>query len=59
MESGFGGLIEGGETVTHEIAIPPSLIGGSLTTRVVIYPTPLASMNEALERLIREPLWMF
>ncbi|MDB4624670.1 MG2 domain-containing protein [Rubripirellula sp.] len=59
VESGFGGLIEGGETVTHEIAIPPSLIGGSLTTRVVIYPTPLASMNEALERLIREPYGCF
>jgi hypothetical protein len=59
VESGFGGLIEGGEAVTHEIAIPPSLIGGSLTTRVVIYPTPLASMNEALERLIREPYGCF
>lgn len=59
VESGFGGVIEGGETVTHEIAIPPSLIGGSLTTRVVIYPTPLASMNEALERLIREPYGCF
>lgn len=59
VESGFGGLIQGGETVTHEIAIPPSLIADSLTTRVVIYPTPLASMNEALERLIREPYGCF
>ncbi len=59
VESGFGGLIQEGETVTHEIAIPPSLIGDSLTTRVVIYPTPLASMNQALERLIREPYGCF
>ena len=59
VESGFGGLIQEGETVTHEIAIPPSLIGDSLTTRVVIYPTPLASMNQALERLIQEPYGCF
>ncbi|MCP4945822.1 MAG: A-macroglobulin complement component [Planctomycetaceae bacterium] len=55
VEAGFGGLIEGGDTITHEIVIPPSLVRGSLSTRVVIYPTPLASMNEALKRLIREP----
>ncbi len=55
VESGFGGLIDGGNSVTHEIEIPSSLVAGSLSTRVVIYPTPLASMNEALERLIREP----
>jgi hypothetical protein len=55
VEAGFGGLIAGGDTVTHEIVIPPSLVRGSLSTRVVIYPTPLASMNEALKRLIREP----
>ncbi|MDB4730280.1 MG2 domain-containing protein [bacterium] len=59
VEAGFGGLIEGGDTVTHEMVIPPSLVRGSLSTRVVIYPTPLASMNEALERLIREPYGCF
>jgi len=55
VESSFGGLVDGGNSVTHEIEIPSSLVAGSLSTRVVIYPTPLASMNEALERLIREP----
>ena len=55
MESGWGGLIGNGETVTHEITIPESLVEGSLNTRIVVYPTPLASMNEALARLIREP----
>ena len=59
VESGFGGLIDGANSVTHEMVIPPSLVQGSLSTRVVIYPTPLASMNEALERLIREPYGCF
>ena len=59
VESGFGGLIADGDTVTHELTIPPSLVNGSLSTRIVIYPTPLASMTEALERLIREPCGCF
>ncbi len=55
IETGFGGLIEPGGTVTHELSIPESLVEGSVNTRIVLYPTPMASMNEALARLIREP----
>ena len=59
VESGFGGLIADGNAITHELTIPPSLVHGSLSTRIVVYPTPLASMTEALERLIREPCGCF
>ena len=59
VESGFGGLIADGSATTHELTIPPSLVPGSLSTRIVVYPTPLASMTEALERLIREPCGCF
>ncbi len=38
-----------------EIEIPASRVPGSVTARAVVYPTPLASMTEALERLIRDP----
>ena len=55
IEDGRGGLLATNGRGKHEFVIPESLVHGSLTTRVVVYPTPLASMNEALSRLIREP----
>ncbi len=57
--STFGGLLDKGGMVSHEVVIPESLVPGSLETRIVVYPTPLASMNEALAALIREPCGCF
>ncbi len=54
-----GGLINPGDLVTQEITIPDTMVAGSLKARVVVYPTPLASMTEALESLIREPYGCF
>src|SRR4029453_2726506 len=34
---------------------PAQIVRGSLSTRVMVYPTPLASMNEALQSLLQEP----
>jgi len=59
IEDPYGGLIQPGDTVSHEFSIPDDLVRGSLSTRIVVYPTPLASMTEALERLIREPYGCF
>ncbi|MEQ8791316.1 MAG: MG2 domain-containing protein [Pirellulaceae bacterium] len=56
---GRGGLIGPGDTATHEISIPEEFVPGSVNARVLVYPTPLASMNEALEGLIREPYGCF
>jgi hypothetical protein len=55
----FGGLLTAGQTATHEVTVPRTLVPGSLAARVVVYPTPLASMNEALAALIREPYGCF
>ncbi len=55
----FGGLLDKGGTASHEVIIPESLVPGSIETRVIVYPTPLASMNEALAALIREPCGCF
>ncbi len=55
----FGGLLAPGQTATHEVTVPGTLVPGSLAARVVVYPTPLASMNEALAALIREPYGCF
>jgi uncharacterized protein YfaS (alpha-2-macroglobulin family) len=59
VEDGAGGLIQPGGTVSHEFTIPKDLVGGSLAARIVVYPTPLASMTEALQRLIQEPCGCF
>jgi len=59
IEDGAGGLLRPGDTVSHEFAVPEDLVGRSLTTRIIVYPTPLASMTEALERLIQEPCGCF
>lgn len=58
-ETGAAGLIDTGDTVSHEISIADDLVPKSLNSRIVVYPTPLASMTEALERLIREPYGCF
>ena len=50
-----GGLLRAGDTVSYEFTIPEDLVPGSLAARIVVYPTPLANMTEALERLIQEP----
>lgn len=54
-----GGLIGPGETVTFDVRLPQDVVPGSLRARAVVYPTPLASMNEALASLIREPYGCF
>ncbi len=59
IEDGRGGLISPGDLVTQEIIVPEDYVAGSMKSRVVVYPTPLASMNEALARLIREPYGCF
>jgi len=59
IEAGFGGMAAASGTVSHEIEIPEHLVPKSLTTRSVVFPTPLANMTEALERLIREPYGCF
>lgn len=59
IEDGAGGLLRPGDTASHEFTIPEDLVPRSLAARIVVYPTPLASLNEALERLIQEPCGCF
>lgn len=55
VEIGSGGLLEPDSLARHEVNIPADIVPGSFSGKIVVYPTPLASMNEALARLIREP----
>jgi alpha-2-macroglobulin-like protein len=59
IERGRGGIIDSGGMAEHVVDIPETLVAGSVRTKVVVYPTPLASMTEALERLIQEPCGCF
>ena len=54
-----GGRLEAGSAVTHLVALPDALEPGSVTTEVVFYPSPLASLTQALEALLSEPCGCF
>jgi hypothetical protein len=49
------GRIEAGGAATHVMALPDAVEPGSITTEVIFYPSPLASLTQALEALLREP----
>jgi uncharacterized protein YfaS (alpha-2-macroglobulin family) len=55
VEVSEGGMLAANHTETFTVEIPQELVPGSLQTDVAIYPTPLANMTQALERLMREP----
>jgi uncharacterized protein YfaS (alpha-2-macroglobulin family) len=55
VEVAFGGMTGPDAKVSHEVLIPGNLVPNSVTSNLVIYPTPLANLTEALQRLIQEP----
>lgn len=48
-----------GDGVAHAVAVSDDLAPGSLVTELVVYPTPLASLTQAVEALLREPCGCF
>lgn len=59
MEASFGGILEPGQVVTHKITVPKNVVPESLVSNCAVYPTPLANLTEALERLIQDPYGCF
>ncbi|NQT51013.1 A-macroglobulin complement component, partial [bacterium] len=55
VENASGGLLDKATPAAATITIPPDVVPRSITSHVAVYPTPLANLSEALERLIREP----
>jgi uncharacterized protein YfaS (alpha-2-macroglobulin family) len=53
-EKASGGMLEKNGSKSLSFTIPDAVIRGSLSTSVVVYPTPLASMTEALQSLLHE-----
>jgi alpha-2-macroglobulin-like protein len=59
IEVAFGGIIEPGKPVSHTISIPKAVVPGSVASNTGVYPTPLANMTEALQRMIQDPYGCF
>jgi len=59
VELGEGGMLKPGSSLTFPVNIPETRVAGSVKTAIAVYPTPLANLTEALERLIREPSGCF
>ncbi|HEY9681732.1 MAG TPA: MG2 domain-containing protein [Oculatellaceae cyanobacterium] len=57
--SGIGGMLEPGKSVTRTLTIPADVVSASTTTNAVLYVSPLASLTEALQRLIQDPSGCF
>ena len=55
VEVAHGGMLKPDGTIKFTVKIPESRIPGSVSSAIAVYPTPLASLTEALGRLIREP----
>jgi len=55
VEVGRGGVTVPSGSLANKIDIPASVVQGSVKTSINVYPTPLASLTDALKRLMREP----
>jgi hypothetical protein len=55
IETAFGGILEPGKPMVQEIEIPQGVVPLSLVTNTGVFPTPLANLSEALQRLIQDP----
>ena len=54
-ESNAGGVLDSNSSHSFEFTLPAGMVPGSFSSNIVVYPTPLASMTEALQALLRQP----
>lgn len=55
VEISRSGMLQANSTAKLTFEIPATRVAGSLSSSIAIFPTPLANLTEALERLIQEP----
>lgn len=58
-ENSKGGVLDSNSATTFEFSLPKETIRGSVSSSVVVYPTPLASMTQALQALLQQPYGCF
>ena len=51
----FGGIVEAGQPVSLTINVPKDYVPKSMSTDIRVFPSPVANMTTAMERLICEP----
>jgi uncharacterized protein YfaS (alpha-2-macroglobulin family) len=59
VEVARGGMLKPDSSLSFKLNIPPTRVAGSMASHIAIYPTPLANLTEALERLLQEPCGCF
>jgi len=55
IEKAFGGILEPDQPVVLKITIEKNVVPESMISNTAVYPTPLANLTEALQRLIQDP----
>jgi hypothetical protein len=58
-EISSGGMLESNGSKSFEFTFPSDMVRGSVSSSATVYPTPLASMTDALQSLLREPYGCF
>jgi hypothetical protein len=58
-QTATGGMLSANGEHSFEFTLPAAVVPGSVATSVVVYPTPLANMTEALQALIQQPYGCF
>jgi uncharacterized protein YfaS (alpha-2-macroglobulin family) len=58
-EVSSGGLLDSKNSRSFEFTLPAEMVAGSVSSSVMVYPTPLASMTQALQSLIQQPYGCF
>lgn len=59
VEKTFGGILEPNKSVKFKITVEKNVVPESMTSAAAIYPSPLANLSGALERLIQDPYGCF
>jgi uncharacterized protein YfaS (alpha-2-macroglobulin family) len=54
-----GGMLSPDSALSFTISIPANRVPGSIRSDIAIYPTPMANLTKALERLLQEPSGCF
>ena len=54
-ETSTGGVLDRNGSKSFEFTLPGQIVRGSLSSSVTVYPTPLASMTDALQSLLQQP----
>jgi uncharacterized protein YfaS (alpha-2-macroglobulin family) len=52
-------VLESTRPVSFEFIVPDGVVEGSFATNITVYPTPLASMTDALSSLLNQPYGCF